>query len=384
MAEKTPLLERWGVTYLKRRAKSVTAIEAEDEVHVLNPREQAALRRVVRGVVARAALAGALSALVSALAELYADTFPVPVGDAIDWGYLARYWGTIAIATVIASALELAFLYFDSLEGVHRLAVAAGLPLFDDRAEKSVVASALARAALELPNPIDTPYRLDPHRDVSKPRLLLITLLYKLKIGLTSFLLKTLLRRLLGRALVRVWLVFVGVPVTAAWNALVAWRVIREARVRAMGPSAAHELVGRLFGRHGPPSQALGVAALRAVGACIVCSADLHPNLLALFELVRERVPQSDADLGDVAALASGLRELTEAERRVVLALLAIGVVLDGRLNRRERALFHRMRVALGLDPGDAALRDLHRAFLRGRPLDDALLERLTHATRPQ
>jgi hypothetical protein len=377
--DKSPLLERLGVAYLRWRAAKTAPPEAEDEVHVLNAREQAKLRRVERGVVLRAGIAGALSALAAALAERWADGAFGAAPEAFTLSYYASYWGVVGGVTAVASVLEIAFLYQDSLEGVHRLSNAAGLALFDRESTSPIVASALARAALELPNPLETPYHIDPHREVSRPRLLLATIVYKLKIGITTFLIKVLLRRLLARAAVRVWLVFVGVPVTAIWNAIVAFRVIREARVRAMGPSAAHALVRQLILQHGKPSRAGGIAALRAVGACVVSSFDLHPNHHALLDEVREAVGDpGQADLGDRDALLSDLAKLSENEQRFVVGLLGVAAVLDARLTRRERALFSRAREAIGLTPTAEPLAEMRRAFARGRPLDDTLTRALT------
>lgn len=379
-ADKTPLLERAGIAYLRWRAANAAADDdADDEIHILNEKEQAKLRRIERGVVIRAGIAGALSALASALAERWADETFGAAPAAFDWRWYASYWGVIGGVTAVATLFEVLYLYQDSLEGVHRLARASGLRLFDERETPPAVAAALARAALELPNPLETAYRLDPHRDVSKPRLLLATILYKLKIGITSFLLKLVLRRLLTRAAVRVYLVFIAVPVTAIWNAVVAFRVIREARVRAMGPSAARDLTRRLFERHGAPSREGGIAALRAIGACVVSSFDLHPNHCVLLDAVRDRVGAADdVDLGDREALLADLRSLTEPEQRLVVGLLGVASILDARLTRRERQTFAMAREALGLSPDVSPLRALRRAFAHGRPIDDAMLGSLT------
>jgi hypothetical protein len=377
--ETPPLLERLGVAYLRWRSRSVRTLAADDDVHVLNDREQAVLRRIERGVVIRAAIAGALSALASALAERWADENLGAAPDGFDLAYYASYWGIIGGVTAIATLFEVLYLYQDSLEGVHRLSSAAGLSLFEGEPEKPVVAAALARAALELPNPLSAGYRIDAHREVSKTRLLIATVLYKLKIGITSFVLKLILRRLLTRAAVRLWLVFVAVPVTAIWNGYVAFKVIREARVRAMGPSAARELTRRLFERHGTPSPEGGIAALRAVGACVVSSFDLHPNHGALLDALLDRVqPPRDADLGDRAALLRDLPALQTDEARLVVSLVGVASILDARLTRRERQTFASARQAIGLSASAAALEPLRRAFAHGRPIDDAMLAALT------
>jgi hypothetical protein len=375
-----PLLERIGIAYLRRRAQGAGEARGDDDVvHVLTDDEQRSLRRIERAVVTKAALAGALSALASGLAEHWATARFGESPESFDFGYLWRYWGVVGGVTAVAAVLEILFLYRDALDGVHRLSHAAGLRLFDASADpRATVAGALARAALELPNPLESDYRLDPHREVSRVRLLAATLLYKAKVGLTSFLLKLVLRRVLTRAALRVWLVFVSVPVTALWNAIVAFRVIREARIRAMGPSAAQDLTERLFARCPALSTDGARAALRAVGACVVSSFDLHPNHAAMLDSVRARTGDpGEVDLGDREAFLADLRLLTEGEQQLVLGVLGVAAVLDGRLTRNEKLLFAQARRAVGLPVDDAALHALRRAFVTGRPVDDAVLAAL-------
>ncbi|MGH8865017.1 MAG: LBF_2804 family protein, partial [Burkholderiales bacterium] len=243
-----PDLEALGLQYLRRRAAVPSFTEPTDPIHILNPTEQAALRRIERGMVLRAAIAGALSGTVSAAAELIA----IGSGPATTIGWL---W--VAGATLAATAMEIAYLYWDALRSVHDLAAAAGVRLFPPGVSISAMtATALARAALELPNRPDPRIPVNPYREASKAMLVAAAILYKLKIGLTNFLLKALIRRLGGRTLLRSWAPFVAVPVTALWNAWVARVVIHEARIRAMGPSATRERLDFLLQARSPLSPA--------------------------------------------------------------------------------------------------------------------------------
>ncbi|MGC4121907.1 MAG: hypothetical protein QM765_46465 [Myxococcales bacterium] len=144
------------------------------------------------------------------------------------------------------------------------------------------LAVALTRAALELPDPAAPVFGIDPLRGASRLQLVAAAALYKLKVSLSTFLAKLLVRRMLGRAALRTLIPFVAVPVTALWNAVVCARVLRQARLRTFGPSAAAELVG--FALDGVVSfSARGrLAAYRAVGSAVVAKRDLHPNLVAL------------------------------------------------------------------------------------------------------
>jgi hypothetical protein len=360
-----PFLQRFGVAYLERLSRGCPVPECSDEVHVLNPTEQALLRRIERGVIVRAATAGACSATLAALADVLVSSgrlFPV----AAQAGLPATLpgWLFIGSVTLLAATFEILFIYRDALRSVHALALAAGLrPL-----ETPPVAAALVRAALEMPNPVQPIWGVNPLREISKLRILAASLLYKAKIGLTNFLLKTLIRRILGRAVVRVWLAFVAVPISAVWNAIVAFRVIREARIRAMGPSFVTETVSRLLDREGLSPAARRVA-LRAVAGAIVRSHDLHPNLTCLLAAVRTRVgAETPEDLDDSARFVAELGQLPRADQPIVLELLAIAAVIDGRLTGAERRLVRDARAACGLSTSLEALYRLRRAFISGQP----------------
>src|SRR6188474_3513943 len=89
----------------------------DDVIEVLTPEEQRALRRIQRGAVLRAGLAGAVSALVSAAAAIVAgDPAQGPV----------RYWTLVGVATLVASIFEIGYLYLDALRAVREMAAAAG------------------------------------------------------------------------------------------------------------------------------------------------------------------------------------------------------------------------------------------------------------------
>src|SRR5262249_51234454 len=147
------------------------------------------------------------------------------------WDVQVKLWTVIGGATAAASIVEISYLYWDGLRTVHELAREAGLELFPE-GERTAVAQAMARAALELPNPTAAVFGVDPRREASKLGLFFASIVYKLKISVSNFVMKALVRRAFARAFVRAWLPLVSVPVTAAWNGIVAWLILREARVR--------------------------------------------------------------------------------------------------------------------------------------------------------
>lgn len=376
-----PLLVRVGLRYLRGFADGGARPVAQDAIHVLNPEERKRLRAIERGAIARAALAGALSSLVAAVVEL---EIARPLLGArpryATFDDQVRFYAVLGAATVIASVIEIAFLYWDGLRSVHQLAHAAGLDLFPETEnDDAAVAAAMARAALELPNPIQNLFGVNPRREASRLRLIVASLVYKAKISVTNFLVKMLVRRTVGRAFVRSWLPFVAVPLTAAWNGVVCRLIIREARIRAMGPSAAKEMLDVILEAHG---RELGREArdclVRAVASSIVRTEDLHPNLVALFREVAARAKVDiPVDVDDTRVFLTHLPELGRNERTCVLRVLSVASIIDGRLTRNERRLIVDARKLCGRDARLDATMALRRAFVDGDPVEPALLTAL-------
>jgi len=373
-----PLLERLGVRYFRRMSAALPRVAAADAISVLNADERRALAGIVRGAVLRACLAGALSAVVCAAAEVIADRIYGPDHPGFD--QTVRYWAIVGGATVLSAVIEILFLYWDSLRAVHRMARAAGLDPFatEGSDDEKAVAAALARAALELPNPTESAFGVNPRREASRLKLALASLLYKVKVSVTNFAIKILVRRLAGRALVRTWLPFVAVPGTAAWNGIVCYIVLREARIRVMGPSAARELVGAIFDQGISLSPEGRIALVRAVASSIVRTEDLHPNLHAVLVEVMRRVDDPLPEgIDDSKAFLDALGRLRPEEQKMALQVLTAAAVIDGRFTSAEELLLVEAQSACGR-PGDArAAERLRRAFIRGDGSLDSLIREL-------
>jgi hypothetical protein len=369
LRDELPMLERWGLRVLRGAPLEPAVAGADDPIHVLNPDERRALRRIERDAVLRAALAGSLSGAVSALAAAWAHRFLGPDGSPHSLPDALKFWTTVGVATLFASIFEIGFLYWDALRSVHRMAGAAGLALTADNVsrEQREVALALARAALELPNPPHPELALDPRRESVRWLAALAALLYKAKVALTNVALKAGLRAFIGRSITLVALEFVVVPVTAIWNAVVCWSVVREARLRAMGPSAALELVGLAL-EDLAPTPAGREAALRAVASAVVRTHDLHPNHLAvIFALEAHVQHQGVTELDDSKAFLERLTHLTGADQRLALRLLVIAAILDGRLTRAEKKLLREAFAACGRVVDLARVERLRRALAAGQ-----------------
>jgi hypothetical protein len=358
------LLDKLGSEFLQRNAE--TAAVADDPIHVLNPVERAGLRRVARGAVTRAALAGVLNAIATGLCDLYAAHLFGPLPEHPTPTQRAAYWSVFGTGAVLFAAVEILYLGWDGLRSVTRLSAVAGMEL--SAAENREVALALARAALELPNPPEAVLGVNPHREASRAQLIVASAVYKLKISVTNFVFKQVMQRVLPRVATRYLLAFTAIPINGLWNGLVCWSVLREARIRVMGPSAALDMLGAVLENEPVPTPELAAAIHRAVGSAIVRTRELHPNHVAIVRAVRQRLgePPEGLELDDSDVFLKNLPELEPAERRVVLRVLAIAAILDGRLVRAEKRLLSEAYEASQLPGCVAHVEQLRRAFVAG------------------
>jgi len=377
-----PLFERLGLAVLRRTPARAPVAGADDPIHVLNADEQRELRRIERLAVLRAATAGALSGSATATAAIWAHRFLGPDGAPLSAADGVRFWAAVIGVTIIASIFEIGFLYWDALRSVHAMATAAGLGLANEQltGDQRDVALALARAALELPNPPQRVFGMNPHRESVPLLVALAALLYRAKIMLTTLLVKTGLRAILGQMMVHAAFELITIPVTAAWNAVVCFLVVREARLRTMGPSAASELVGFALADHAPSPEGRATA-FRCIAAAVVRTHDLHPNHLALLRVLADRVGAVEVEeIDDSRRFLVEIKRLDHTDRRFVLRVLVIAAVLDGRLTRAERRLLVEAFKACGLPLSLEHVEGLRRAFKAGRGLDYEHVRKLSDA----
>lgn len=364
-------LERWGVGALASKAQtwaestelshdsSNNRFDASSNpVHVLDTQERAQLLRIERGAMIRAGIAGAVSGAVSAAAATWAA--PLEAQEPV------RYWGVVLGVSGVAAVIEIGYLYWDGVRAVRELARASGVRLYSGDTLQRGVALALARAALELPSPNSNVLSVDPYREATRWRVVLASLVYKAKIALTGFVAKALLRRAFGRLATRAALEAVAIPVTAVWNMVVCRWVIREARLRAMGPSLARELAAWLTTIDGTEVKLELVA--WALGTSVVKNRQVHPNWSALVEELGlpAGLSESGRDLGDCTRFLGALKAAPGVERRAALRALIAAAILDGKVSRLELAWLEVTFAVAGYALPEKAVHDACKAFVAG------------------
>ncbi len=371
--------ERHAVSFLRERARDrILRRRAREDrpSYVLSEAERDAVQAVVRTTVVRSFLTGALSA-----------AFCLGVFYGLKWQELhwIAPWAGLGAASLVATVFEVCRLYFTHLDAVSEILILTGTKVSAvGAAEDDIdaeVAHALARAALDLPDPKRLFEEIDPERETSRLFLLSAIVLYKGKRSISNFLVKEVLLHVFPTAAVRAVVPLVSIPITGAWNALVSWRVLREARLRAVGPSAVQEICAALLPASGeaPLSDACRLSLLRAVGVTMVREHSAHPNVFALlYHLAPYLGEVKCVALDDSRRFMEGFQALAADERVLVLQLLQISAVCDGSVGRRLRVLIAEARAACGLSSVTTAVDELGRRLLAGEKIEPSVVAALS------
>lgn len=276
---------------------------------------------------------GALTTFVTVWVEL---TYQ---GTMDSTAYYLLYGCVLAVMLFV----ELSVLYWLGLKTVFSLACLTGhnqileescLPVDDS------VPNILARAALEVPDPIIHYLGIDPLRHLSKSKLFLVAALYKAKVILSSMVVKYLLIRIAGKGEARATFSWVAIPVTGLWDAYTLYKVAHEARLRLFGHKLAEHIVTNIL-TDDMIAQLSPIAregAVRAVATMMVLAQNYHPNVLVLLiKLCDTFEIKENSEYDNWEVFLSILDQVTEPERYFLLDLLSVSAAFDGHLSRLEK-----------------------------------------------
>lgn len=327
---------------LERRALTYLGDDPEEGRVPIDRRTRAALERLQWRTVLVGALSGALSGLFLGAMEMglthgvIGDANHGVLDDPLEW---SLFYAAVGIVTVA----EILFLYRVTLRASARLKALVGVPA-EPEGVPDVLRTALARAALESDNPRRTIFGIDPHAFVPRWQLVLRSLAYRAKVGVSSFLLRIVARRLLVRAALRAYLPLLAAPLYAAWNAIVLHRILEEARLRIFGPFAVRAILRATEGE----DEGWRRAAIEGATALVRRSADAHPNYVILLDGLKDFGILDREERGDLERL----RNAPRARRERLAGVLSAVAILAGR-PRSDQLRYLRTaheRMGLGFD----------------------------------
>jgi hypothetical protein len=328
-------LENLGTKYFNNLSKK---LKSDSTIHLKNiPSDkvlQVAANHVILNSVIIAFLVGALTTVPIVLFEmLYKESMDT-----------MSYYISFSLVTAGMLILEIGSLYWLGMKSVHTLAHLTG---FEDYEEEQNlppeydVANIMVRTALEIPDPAIEYLGINPQKYVSKKWLVFTAILYKAKVVLSSIILKLVLRKLAARYGVRVGFIWIAIPVTAAWDAFVMYKVVKDAKLRLFGYQLSKFIINEVLTdkilSDYPPHTREG--AIRAISTVMVLSDTYHPNnVILLIRLSQNLEIIEKSDYDDLDKFLNHLDEATVQEKHFLRTLAGIAAVFDGVLNKKEKA----------------------------------------------
>ncbi len=354
------ILERSFAAHLARHS---VATGTEDR-----PGRVRRISRVTRWCIGLSALAGIVSGGLIGGGEIWMRQGLFDGMEDVGWREALPYWTAFYAFAGVVSAVEIVLLYALALSGIARVAWHAGLPLARGDG-RGLLAHGLARAGLEFPNPQVTVHGIDPYAHVSKWKLAALNLAYKLKVGVSSFILRVFLRRVAARMAIRGMVPLLAGPLYAVWNAFIVWRIMTEARLRTLGPFAVDNLIAAHFRDAGTLGDTEKDVILHAAGEMLTRGRDAHPNQVYLMTRLCDALERGGDIALDWNATRRHLPGLDAAGRTRLLDLMTLSCVIGARIHREQTALLRGVCRDFGATLHEDRVRDLRKALRRGHQL---------------
>lgn len=327
-------------TMLERKFADYLAQQGKDSGAAGHPSRESlkTTNRLTHRIIFCAALAGIISGGLIGGAEMWMRQGLLADMEGDGWRETWPYWAAFYAFAGVVSAVEIALLYALALGGVVRILQGSGLSL-SAQDGGGLFAHALARAALEFPNPQIEIYGIDPYARVASWKLTALNIAYKMKVGVSSFLMRVFLRRVASRMAIRGIIPLLAGPLYAAWNAYIIWRILTEARVRTLGPFAVDNLIAAHFQNARDLDDTTKDVILQAAAEMVTRGRDSHPNQIYLMARLRTALDWTEEIALDWPATRRHLPVLGWGDQIRVLDLMTLSCIIGSRSNRDQMAL---------------------------------------------
>lgn len=366
LSKKREFTLNFGLKYFRELDKRLKDYRVDEQVYLLDINERKTINRIGRQAIGNAFSIGVFTSLVSTIVLFSFGKNIIGITEYINKENIDLLI-TIGIVTIVTSVLEMIFLFFDGLKKAHKIARAAHLDLFPNK--ETFIAQSIVRAALELPNPKKNEYGINPRKELVKIKSLFKNVVYKIKASASVLIFKLFIKKMLGKAIGRAYLSIVSIPVIGFWNALETWLIIKEIKIRILGPSAVTEFVDIYNDFDQKLSDIAQLQVLRAVASCIVSTETMHPNLEFLYEKLELKctIETKNKTIDDTKLFLSELNCLSKEEQKLVIYILEFAAIIDGKIKFKERKLLEKAFQVCGFKYKYQVTKELRNKFISGQ-----------------
>lgn len=337
-------LELWGIrfvlNYLKNNPASVK-FNDPDSIDLRNIYQP--IKKYIFAVVSLSFLIGFFTTLAIVYIELLLPQSPVVFSK--DFYFK---WGINLSSLLFFTGLEFYLLYLVGFYYLAKITNYMELLIHDDPILVTNNKNILARLILEIPDHRMNVLNIDPFRFVNKHSLIIQTVIYKLKVFLSNFLAKLIIRKILTRSSLRLYADFIIAPITAIWDGIVAYIIFQEVKQRLFARKLAEELFANIAKASTSMDNSSKDLAVRAIANTIVLNQKFHPNLEFLLLKVNDLFQDSvrkDIILDDWEYFISSLAVQDKETTKFISMLFNFCCALDGKFSKLESRVIQESEV---------------------------------------
>ena len=325
-------LKNWAINRFLNTFKNTPESSISDRLEADKRLDQLCTLAVIR-----AGLAGALSGMFIVIVAFSLDNW-----EGLDGMNGFAFNLIIGITGIIATSIELLFLYRDSLNTAARMAKVLDIP--DNELSKVEMEQSMPRwliyAAMGAPGHRGVLFGIDPLEKIGKFGLMFRKILTKIRLIGSASLFKSILRRiwvrLIGRIATRAAVEILALPVFIILNVLGMRHTMNEMRSRLVGYELTPKIIAHAFPETlEKTSPGIKKALNEGLSKQITAARYIHPNQIRILELLGN----SEMDLNAVIN--------TDDQRRADRFLIAIST-MSGKNTYRYRRLSKEIENRLG------------------------------------
>ena len=363
------MIEKLAYNYLVQLAKLPG--QSSESLHLLSDAEVKAIKKEVIITLFLAALFGTIGVLALYLPQYY---FPQYFYEYKLFSPFSSHVFSIPLVSIVYGVIlvyiEIYALMAINIRAVFMIAQVCGFPDKNDPDYDKHIES-LMRVGLEKDDKADSTYGIDPMQGASKWTLFIFLLINRLKATISNYIVKMILRRVLGRYALRMAIdIAVGIPVFAFWNAYASFIVIHETKVRIMAPTLIRQLCRNLYERYQntPEFTAYIYDTLQYIAMSKRKYHHNHfllaKNILLTFNIPVKEVHPLEDDYFE--KIKNAKPEIKEG----VIQLLLLGFIIDGNLSQQEKNTVAKLHED-GIIPYDLhKVKTWIRSFVKGKGLN--------------
>lgn len=336
------LLTRMLQRYYRSKLKANEAI-ADDALEIINPREALVIRTEMIVIIVISAFLGVMGVVALYVPKyIFPEFFSQKISMVLPWiGNMEVEW-IFMLYSVILAQIEAWLLVYYNARSVARISNANGFPVLNAPDFEKHLHS-LVVVALEKKDRTIRQFGIDPYYGMSRFGLFIYMLLNRFKATLSNIFVKLVVGRVLGRAVLRIYIDFLGLLVYPAWNVWASIMVIKEARIRIMAPNLIKGLADRMAKEFSEQKEYPELL-FHTLSFISQVKRNYNFNLYLLSDALIERFQIKKAKtLLSIPSFIEKLNALPFAERNSLLRLIVFGMLIDGSLTKKEKSILSRL-----------------------------------------